>query len=46
MGPNWLKKFQIKYGWKELEVMNNIPHRNLSRFEMELESKFEEIYMS
>jgi hypothetical protein len=41
-----LQKFHLKYGWKELEVRNNFPHRNLSRFEMELESKFEEVSMS
>jgi hypothetical protein len=41
-----LQKFQIKYGWKELEVRNNLPYTNLSRFEMELESKFEELSMS
>jgi hypothetical protein len=32
-----LQNFQIKYGWKELEIRNNFPHRNLSRIEMELE---------
>jgi hypothetical protein len=36
-GPNWLQKFQRKYGQKELEVRNNFPHRNLSIIEMELE---------
>jgi hypothetical protein len=35
-----------KYGWKEIEVKNNFPHRNLSIFEMELESKFEGVPMS
>jgi hypothetical protein len=32
-----LQKFKIKYGWKDLEVRNNFPYRNFSRFKMEFE---------
>jgi hypothetical protein len=35
-----LKKFQIKHGWKELEIRNNRPYRNFSGLEMEFELKF------
>jgi hypothetical protein len=45
-GPTELQKFQIKYGWKELEIRNNSPYRNFSRFEMELGLKFREASMS
>jgi hypothetical protein len=37
-----LKKFEIKYGWKEFELRINFPYRNFSRFEMEFEVKFRE----
>jgi hypothetical protein len=39
-----LQKFQIKYGWKELEIRNNIPYINFSRFEIEFELKSEDFY--
>jgi hypothetical protein len=42
-GPLWLKKFQIKYGWKEVEIRNNFPNRNFSRFEMKFELKLREL---
>jgi hypothetical protein len=32
-----LKKLQIKYGWKEIEIRNNRPYRNFSRFKTEFE---------
>jgi hypothetical protein len=38
-----LQKFQIKYGWNELETRNNIPYRNFSRFENEFELKIREL---
>jgi hypothetical protein len=38
-----LQKIQIIYGWKELEIMNNFPYRNFSRFEIEFELKFIEL---
>jgi hypothetical protein len=41
-----LKKFQIKYGWKEIEIRNNFPYRNFSRFEMEFELKNQRTSMS
>jgi hypothetical protein len=34
-----LERFQIKYGWKELEIRNNFPYRNFSRFELTFELK-------
>jgi hypothetical protein len=37
------QKFQIKYGWKDVEIGNNIPYRNFSRFEMEFELKIIEL---
>jgi hypothetical protein len=33
-----------KYGWKELEIRNNISYSNFSRFEMEFELKSENFY--
>jgi hypothetical protein len=36
-GPTGLQKFQIKYGGKELEIRNNFPYRNLSRFILKFE---------
>jgi hypothetical protein len=38
-----LKKLEIKYGWKELEIRNNVLYRNFSRFEMEFELKIREL---
>jgi hypothetical protein len=38
-----LQKFQMKYGWKELEIRNNFPYRNFSRFETEFEQEFREL---
>jgi hypothetical protein len=33
-----------KYGWKVLEIRNNISYRNFTRFEMKLELKTENFY--
>jgi hypothetical protein len=41
-----LQKFQIKYGWKEIEIGDNFTYRNFSRFKIEFELKFKEISMS
>jgi hypothetical protein len=41
-----LQKFQIKYGWKEFEIRNNVAYRNCFRFETKFELKFREISMS
>jgi hypothetical protein len=38
-----LEKLKIKYGWKELEIGNNFPYRNFSRFKMEFELKIREL---
>jgi hypothetical protein len=38
-----LKKFQIKYGWREIEIGNNVSYICFSRFEMEFELKFREL---
>jgi hypothetical protein len=38
-----LKKLEIKYGWKEIEIRKNLPYRNFSRFENEFELKFREL---
>jgi hypothetical protein len=32
-----LRKIEIKYGWKALEIRMNFTYRNFSIFEMELE---------
>jgi hypothetical protein len=45
-GPTMLQKFQIKFGWKELEIKNNFPYRNFSRFEMKFELKLREALIS
>jgi hypothetical protein len=37
------QKFQVKYGWKGLEIRNNFPYRNFSRFEMKFEPKIKEL---
>jgi hypothetical protein len=31
-----LEKLEVKYGWKELEIRNNFPYRNFSKFERDL----------
>jgi hypothetical protein len=38
-----LKQFQIKYGWKEIEIRNNFSYRNFSRFKMEFELRIREL---
>jgi hypothetical protein len=38
-----LKKLEIKYGWKDLEIRNNFPCRNFFRFKMEFELKIREL---
>jgi hypothetical protein len=38
-----LEKLKIKYGWKEIEIWNNLTYRNFSRFEMEFELKIREL---
>jgi hypothetical protein len=30
-----LQKFKTKYGWQVVEIRNNFPYRNFSRFEMD-----------
>jgi hypothetical protein len=45
-GLTRLKKFQIKYGSKDLDIRKNFPYINVSRFEMEFELKFREASMS
>jgi hypothetical protein len=37
------KKFEVKYGFEDLEEMNNFLHRNFHRFGMDLELKFREL---
>jgi hypothetical protein len=41
-----LQKFEIKYGWKEYEMWNNVTYRNFLRFLMNFELKFRESPMS
>jgi hypothetical protein len=38
-----LKKIQIKYELKEIQIRNNFPYRNFSRFEIEFELIFGEV---
>jgi hypothetical protein len=38
-----LEKLEIKYGWKELDIRNNVAYRNFSIFEMKLELKIREL---
>jgi hypothetical protein len=42
--PPVLQKFQIKYGWKELEIRKFFSYRNFSRFEIEFELKSKNFY--
>jgi hypothetical protein len=42
-GLTRLKKFQMKYGWKGLEIRNNLPYRNFSIFKIGFELKFREL---
>jgi hypothetical protein len=37
-----LKKLEVKYGWKYLEISTNFSYRNFSRLEKEFELKFRE----
>jgi hypothetical protein len=37
-----LRKIEMKYGQKSLEIRINFPYRNFYRFEMEFEFKFRE----
>jgi hypothetical protein len=37
-----LKNFEIKYVFELFDDMNNFPHRNFSRFEMDFKLKFRE----
>jgi hypothetical protein len=41
-----LEKLEIKYGWKGLEIRNNVSYRNFSRFKMKFELKFKEFFVS
>jgi hypothetical protein len=41
-----LKKLELKYGWKELEMRNNSSYKNLPIFELKFELKFKEVSMS
>jgi hypothetical protein len=38
-----LKNIQIKFGLKEIQIRNNFPYRNFSRFEIEFELIFGEV---
>jgi hypothetical protein len=38
-----LENFEIKYGFEDLEEMNNVLHRNFLRIVMDLELKFREV---
>jgi hypothetical protein len=40
-----LEKFQIKYGFEVFEIKNNFSYKNFSRFEKNVELKFEEAPM-
>jgi hypothetical protein len=44
--PPILQKFEIKYGWKAIEIRNNFPYSNFSRFKTKFELKFRENSMS
>jgi hypothetical protein len=35
-----LRKIEIKYGFEDIEEMNNCPYRNFLRFRIDLELKF------
>jgi hypothetical protein len=41
--PPRIEKIPVKYGWKEIEIKNNFPYRNFSRFQIEFELKFREL---
>jgi hypothetical protein len=36
-------KIPNKYGWKDLEIRNNLTYRNFSRFKIEFELKIREL---
>jgi hypothetical protein len=40
-----LRKLEIKYGWKEIEIRNNFAYGNLSIFEFKFEWKVKELFM-
>jgi hypothetical protein len=42
----FLKKIEIKYGFKALEAKNNFLYRNFLRFGMDMELIFIKFYMS
>jgi hypothetical protein len=41
-----LQKWEIKYGWKELEMRNNFVYKGFLRFEIDTEQKFIEASMT
>jgi hypothetical protein len=41
-----LQKLEIKYGWREFEIMNNFSLICFLRFEIDIELKFREASMS
>jgi hypothetical protein len=41
-----LKKFEIKYGWRELWIWNNFPYKGFLRFKMDFDLKFREASMT
>jgi hypothetical protein len=45
-GPSQLKKIEIKYGWRVIEMRNNFSYRNFLRLEMDFELKFREFSIS
>jgi hypothetical protein len=45
IGPSRTQKIETKYGFEDLEKMNNSLHRNFSRFGMDFSLKFRETSM-
>jgi hypothetical protein len=41
-----VENFERKYGFEDIEMMNNFFHRNFFRFEVDFELKFKEVSMS
>jgi hypothetical protein len=40
-----LEKFEIKYGWKDYEMSNNVAYRRFLKFLMDFDPKFRELSM-
>jgi hypothetical protein len=43
--PPMPQKFELKNGWREIEVGNNFSYTGFLRFEMDFELKFRELSM-